>query len=66
LGDTPQSRAQAYLESSRRPLELEMLAEIREAIRRGLPVGSEAFKDRIESEIGQRVRLRKPGRKPRR
>jgi putative transposase len=64
LGDTPQSRARAYLESSRRPLDREVLAEIRVAIKRGVPVGSEAFKDRVESELGRRVRLRKPGRKP--
>jgi len=64
LGDTPQQRAQAYLESSRTPLEEEVLAEIRHAIRRGVPLGSDGFTDQIEHQLGRRVRLRKPGRKP--
>ena len=66
LGDTPQQRAQAYLESSRTPLEEEVLAEIRHAIRRGVPLGSEGFTEQIEHQLGRRVRLRKAGRKPRR
>jgi putative transposase len=64
LGDTAQARAQTYLESSRRPLDQEVLSEIRVAIRRGVPFGSVAFMDRIERQLGRRVRLRKPGRKP--
>ena len=66
LGDTPQARAQVYLESSRKPLDEEVLAEIRLAIRRGVPLGSDGFKDQIEHQLGRRVRLRKPGRKPKR
>ncbi len=66
LGDTPQVRAQAYLESSRKPLEEEMLAEIRHAIRRGVPLGSDGFTEQIEQQLGRRVRLRKAGRKPKR
>jgi len=64
LGDTPRQRAQAYLESSRTPLEEEVLAEIRHAIRRGVPLGSDGFTEQIEHQLGRRVRLRKPGRKP--
>lgn len=63
LGDTPQARGQAYLEFSRKPLEDEVLAEIRLAIKRGVPLGSDGFKDQIEQQLGHRVRLRKPGRK---
>jgi putative transposase len=66
LGDTPQQRAQAYLESSRAPLEEEVLVEIRHAIRRGVPLGSDGFTEQIEHQLGRRVRLRKPGRKPKR
>jgi len=66
LGDTPQARAGAYLESSRKPLDDEVLAEIRVAIRRGVPLGSDEFKEQIENQLGRRVRLRKPGRKPKR
>lgn len=64
MGDTPEARAQAYLQSSRKPLDDEVLTEIRLAIRRGVPLGSDAFKDQIEHQLGWRVRLRKPGRKP--
>jgi putative transposase len=64
LGDTPQQRAQAYLESSRTPLDEEVLAEIRHAIRHGVPLGSDGFTEQIEHQLGRRVRLRKPGRKP--
>jgi putative transposase len=64
LGDTPQARAGAYLEFAREPLEDEVLAEIRLAIKRGVPFGSDEFKDRVELQVGRRVRLRKPGRKP--
>lgn len=66
LGDTPQLRAQAYLESLRKPLEEEVLVEIRQAIRHGVPLGSDGFTDQIEHQLGRRVRLRKPGRKPKR
>jgi REP-associated tyrosine transposase len=66
LGDTPRARAEAYLECSRKPLNDEMLAEIRLAARRGVPLGSDGFKDQVERELGLRVRLRKPGRKPKR
>jgi putative transposase len=64
LGDTPQSRAHAYLEASRTPLDNEVLAEIRSSIQHGVPLGSERFTDEVERQLGRRVRLRKPGRKP--
>jgi putative transposase len=64
LGHTPQARAQAHLEAARKPLDEEVLAEIRRAIRHGVPLGSERFTEQIERQLGRRVRLRKPGRKP--
>jgi putative transposase len=64
LGETPQARAGAYVESSCRPLEENVLAEIRFAARRGVPLGSDEFKDQLEHQLGRRVRLRKAGRKP--
>lgn len=64
LGDTPQSRAHAYLEASRTPLDDEVLADIRSSIRHGVPLGSERFTDQVERQLGRRMRLRKPGRKP--
>jgi putative transposase len=64
LADTPQARAQAYGELARERLDDDVLAEIRGAIRHGVPLGSERFSEQIERELGQRVRLRKPGRKP--
>jgi len=64
LGDTPQLRAHAYSEVSRKALDDEVLAEIRSSIRHGVPLGSERFTDQVERQLGRRVRLRKPGRKP--
>ena len=64
LGATPQARAEAYLGLTRVPMEEKVLGEIRLAIKRGVPFGSEGFKDQIERQLGRRVRLRKPGRKP--
>src|SRR5262249_24129353 len=66
LGDTPQARARVYKETARRPLDDEVLAEIRDAIRHGVPLGSERFSEQIERQLGRRLRFRKPGRKPRR
>jgi putative transposase len=64
LGDTPQARARTYVESMRQPLGEEVLADIRRAIRHGVPLGSEDFSENIERQLGRRVRLRKAGRKP--
>jgi len=41
-----------------------VLAEIRNSIRHGVPLGSERFTDQVERQLGRRMRLRKPGRKP--
>jgi putative transposase len=64
LGDTPQARARAYLEFARAPFDEVLLAEIRRAIRHGVPLGSERFSEQIERQLGRRVRLLKAGRKP--
>jgi putative transposase len=66
LGATPRARADAYLGFARTPINDVVLAEIRLAIKRGVPFGSDTFKDQIEHQLGRRVRLRKPGRKPKR
>jgi len=66
LGETRQARARAYVHLAREPLHDEVLAEIRSAIRHGVPFGSERFSEQIERQTGRRVRLRKPGRKPKR
>ena len=44
--------------------EAAMLERIREATLKGLPLGSPAFLERVESEYGVRVRPGKPGPKP--
>ena len=65
LGDTAQERARAYGEWVRKPLDDEVLSEIRLAARHGVALGSARFKDRVENQLGHGVRLAKPGRKPR-
>jgi putative transposase len=64
LGDAPRTRAQAYGESIRKPLDEGVLSEIRIAAMRGIALGSDRFKDEVENQLGRRVRLSKPGRKP--
>jgi putative transposase len=64
LGATPQDRAHAYGALVGESLEAPVLSEIRAAANRGAVLGSDRFKDQLESELGRRVRLRKPGRKP--
>jgi len=63
LGTTPQDRARVYGALVRESLEAPVLSEIRAAANRGAVLGSDRFKDQLESELGRRVRLRKPGRK---
>jgi REP-associated tyrosine transposase len=64
LGDTAQARARAYRDLLREPLAEEVLSEIRAATKQGVPLGSERFKDQLEGELGRRMRLGRPGRKP--
>jgi hypothetical protein len=64
LGATPPARARAYGALIGEPLEEGVLSQIRTAARQGGVLGSDPFKDQIEIQLGRRVRLRKPGRKP--
>lgn len=64
LGATPSARVLAYGALIREPLDEGALSQIRAAARHGGVLGSDQFKDEIEIQLGRRVRLRKPGRKP--
>jgi putative transposase len=64
LGATPLERASAYVPLIVKPLEESALSQIRAAARQGCVLGSDQFKDQIESQLGHRVRLGKPGRRP--
>lgn len=64
LGDTKETRALAYGALIREPLEARALDQIRAAVRQGGVLGSDQFKDRIEMQLGRRVRPGRRGRKP--
>jgi putative transposase len=64
LGATPSARARAYGALIEEPLEEEALSQIRTAARQGGVLGSDRFKEQIEIQLGRRVRLGRPGRKP--
>ena len=66
LGATPSARAIAYVSLIVKPLEEAALSQIRTAVRQGGVLGSDQFKDQIEIQLGRRVRLGRPGRKPKR
>lgn len=62
LGRTPERRQQAYLELFRSELGVDDLAEIRNTVNGGWPLGSNRFKDEIESRLNCEVRPPKRGR----
>jgi len=64
LGATPSERASAYVPLMVKPLEEGALSQIRTAARQGCALGSDEFKNLIEIQFGRRVRLSRPGRKP--
>ncbi len=64
LGATPSVRARAYGALIGEPLEEGALSQIRTAARQGGVLGSDQFKDQIETQLGRRVRLGRPGRRP--
>jgi putative transposase len=64
LGESAEARALVYGSMVRNPLEDTELSQIRAAVNRGVALGSELFKDQLEVQIGRRVRLGRPGRKP--
>jgi len=64
LGASGDDRAGAYAALMREPLGEQALSQIRSAARQGCALGSDGFKDHIEIQLGRRVRLARPGRKP--
>ena len=64
LGASREERIRAYAALMREPLEGRALLQIRDAVRQGCALGSDEFKDQIEIQLGRRVRLARPGRKP--
>jgi putative transposase len=66
LGESSEERARAYAALMNQPLEQEELSRIRTATRQGGVLGSDQFKDRIELQLGRRVRPARRGRKPNR
>ena len=66
LGDSAEARARAYGALMREPIEEAARLQIRAAWRQGGVLGSDDFKDQIESQLGRRVRPARRGRKPKR
>lgn len=65
LGKTKLERLAEYQALFRQAIPNKQIEDFRHAVNRGLVVGSEDFKNRIEAESGFPTRLRKRGRKPR-
>lgn len=59
-------RRQAYRDLFKEPLNTQTLADIREATSRNMALGSNDFKEEIETATARRVTTAKPGRKHRR
>jgi putative transposase len=64
LGSSAEERQRAYRELFRTELDTRELAEIRDAVNRGWPLGSERFKDEIEQALQCAVRPPRRGRPP--
>ena len=64
LGSTPEERQRAYRELFRTELDAKELAEIRDAVNCGWPLGSNRFKDEIELALQCAARPPKRGRPP--
>lgn len=62
LGATAEDRQRAYRELFRSELDSNELGEIRDTVNRGWPLGSDRFKDEIESTLKCAVRPPKRGR----
>jgi len=62
LGKTCDERRENYRSLFRAHLDEELVTEIRKSVNTGLVLGSERFKDEIESNLKRRVRLGTPGR----
>jgi putative transposase len=62
LSEDPANRVQAYRNLFENGLDASELKRIREAGHSGLPLGSEAFKARMEIDLGRKLRHGRPGR----
>ncbi len=62
LSEDSANRIHAYRAFFENPLDLSDLDRIRESNQSGLPLGSEAFKARMEIDLGRELRHGKPGR----
>lgn len=63
LGKTEEERHAAYRALFRAHLDDEALDEIRISVSRGLPLGSERFREQVEDALGRRVGLKRRGRR---
>lgn len=63
LGADQEGRRAAYRALFRAHLDDEALDEIRKATSRGLPVGSDRFREQVEAALGRRIGLRPRGRR---
>lgn len=63
LGNTEESRREAYRALFRYQLDDAELTDIRESLNKGLAVGAERFKDQIEAAVARSVRPGQAGRK---
>lgn len=62
LSEDPAKRVQAYRDLFGEALDPSDVKRIREATHSGLPLGSEAFKARMEIDLGRKLRHGRPGR----
>lgn len=63
LGTDENDRRAAYRALFRAHLDEEALQEIRESANRGMPLGSERFREQVETALGRRVGLKQRGRR---
>lgn len=63
LGQTDEARQSAYQAMFRHQVDEETLKAIREAVNRGIALGSERFKDEIETALARSVRPGAVGRR---
>lgn len=62
LGNTPFQREAAYIELARQPLSADQLDSINQALLKGWPLGSDAFKNQLQQKARRQVLPAKRGR----
>ena len=62
LGESPDTRCEAYKELFKAHVELQDLNDIRSSLQTGTPLGSDHFKQKIENKLGMKVGQSKRGR----